>query len=147
MFINALIAGAVIIVLALATYASMLLIALHKQKKHLNTHKQKRLDYLYDSVETIAKAMRSDECNLSEGVIRLNGLLPSLNMRLEDYKSMYQLYLVVMDMPTHEKRNEIPRNHRMRLDLTRESSEVTHEKGIKLDIERLLTTLQQKKRK
>ncbi|MGV6987899.1 DUF2489 domain-containing protein [Testudinibacter sp. P80/BLE/0925] len=134
---------AIAIIVGLASYAAWLLLALRKQKQKIAAARQKRKDFTFDSVQIIAKAMLNDDCNLSEGVIRLNALLPGLMPNaLEKYHAMQQLYQVVMDMPTHEARRALPKNQRMRLDLTRESSEVELESKIKLELRQLLSDLE-----
>lgn len=133
----------VAIVVGLASYAAWLLLALRQQKQKIAAARQKRKDFTFDSVQIIAKAMLNDDCNLSEGVIRLNALLPGIiPTALEKYSAMQQLYQVVMDMPTHEARRALPKNQRMRLDLTRESSEAELESKIKLELRQLLSDLE-----
>ncbi len=43
-----------------------------------------------------------------------------------------------MEMPTHEKRRELKKNERMRLDLQRESAEAELEQKIRLELQQLL---------
>jgi hypothetical protein len=142
MWINLLLVAAIIIVAGLASYAVLLLLALRKQKQKMAAARQKQADFTYDSVRIIAKAMLNNDCNLSEGVIRLNALLPGLKPKaLDNYPAMQQLYSVVMDMPTHEARRALVKNQRMRLDLTRESAEVELEQKIKLELRQLLSDI------
>ncbi|MDH3000588.1 hypothetical protein A1D23_01765 [Chelonobacter oris] len=143
-----LILAAIAVIVGLASYAAWLLLALRRQKQKITAARQKRQDFTYDSVQIIAKAMLNGDCNLSEGVIRLNALLPGLTPRaMDNYPAMQQLYHVVMDMPTHEARRALPKNQRMRLDLTRESREVELDAKIKLELRRLLSDIEIKNRK
>ncbi|TNG93440.1 DUF2489 domain-containing protein [Pasteurellaceae bacterium USgator11] len=134
---------AVVIVVGLASYATWLLLALRRQKQKIAAARQKRHDFTFDSVQIIAKAMLNDDCNLSEGVLRLNALLPGLQPQaLDKYSAMQQLYQTVMEMPTHEARRALPKNQRMRLDLTRESAEAELEQKIKLELRQLLSDIE-----
>lgn len=132
---------ACVIVAALTGYAVYLLLALQKQKKAFATAKLARANRLKESIEIIAKAMQNGDCNHSEGVIRLKMLLDPLGHSLKNYPAMFQLYEVVMDMPTHEKRRELKKNERMRLDLQRESAEADLEQKIHSELTSLLSAV------
>ena len=69
-------------------------------------------------------------------------LEPLGRKKLNAYTAMFQLYEVVMDMPTHQARRELKKNERMRLDLTRESAEAELEQKIKLELHQLLADIQ-----
>ena len=142
MWISLSIIGAIIIIV-MAGYAVYLLLALQKQKKALTNARSARTERLKESVIIIAKAMQNGDCNHSEGVIRLKMLLEPLGRKkLNAYTAMFQLYEVVMDMPTHQARRELKKNERMRLDLTRESAEAELEQKIKLELHQLLADIQ-----
>lgn len=142
MWISLSIIGAIIIITMVA-YAVYLLLALQKQKKALTNARSARTERLKESVTIIAKAMQNGDCNHSEGVIRLKMLLEPLGRKkLNAYTAMFQLYEVVMDMPTHQARRELKKNERMRLDLTRESAEAELEQKIKLELRQLLADIQ-----
>lgn len=130
---------AVLVIVAMASYAGYLLLALQKQKKAIaNMRTARSSQRLTESIVIIAKAMQNGDCNHSEGVIRLKMLLDPLGKKLKNYQAMYQLYEVVMEMPTHEKRRELKKNERMRLDLQRESAEAELEQKIRLELQQLL---------
>ena len=142
MWISLSITGAIIII-TMAAYAVYLLLALQKPKKALTNARSARTERLKESVIIIAKAMQNGDCNHSEGVIRLKMLLEPLGRKkLNAYTAMFQLYEVVMDMPTHQARRELKKNERMRLDLTRESAEAELEQKIKLELHQLLADIQ-----
>lgn len=142
MWTTILIILALLIISAMLGYAIYLLLALQKQKKAFSQAKLARMKRLKESCEIIAKAMQSGECNLSEGVIRLKMLLDPLGHSLRNYSSMYQLYEVVMDMPTHDARRTLKKNERMRLDLQRESAEADLEQKIKLELQQFLNAIE-----
>ncbi|MDO5055197.1 MAG: DUF2489 domain-containing protein [Pasteurella oralis] len=142
MWTTLLIIIAVLIIVATAAYAGYLLLMLQKQKKAIQHARNARTLRLKESIVIIAKAMQNGDCNHSEGVLRLKMLLEPLGKKLKSYQAMHQLYEIVMDMPTHEKRRELKKNERMRLDLQRESAEVELEKQILLEIHQLLADME-----
>ena len=134
--------AAVIIIAGMVGYATYLLLALQKQKKALQQARRNRINRIKESIEIIAKAMLNDDCNLSEGVLRLKMLLEPVGMSIKNHVTMLQLYEVVETMPTHEARNALKKNERMRLDLQRESAEAALEKNIKLELHQLLADIE-----
>lgn len=73
---------ALLIVLSMAAYAVSLFVKLHRQKKQLKQAQQQRYRTVIDSIEVIAKAMQSEQCDLSEGVLRLKPLLDVIGKNL-----------------------------------------------------------------
>lgn len=127
------------IIIAIGAYSLYLFAQLRKQKQLFEQAKQARITRIKESIEIIARAMHSNECNHSEGVIRLRMLLEPLGQkRLQDYPAMWALYEVVQDMPTHDERKALKKNERMKLDLARESKEVELEEQIKEEVLQLL---------
>lgn len=137
-----LIIGAVVILAAMLSYAVYLLVRLQRQKKLLQLARDARFNRIQESIEIIAQAMLSQQCNSSEGVLRLKPLLDVLGQKkLSDYPAMWALYQVVMDMPIFDERKSLPRNQRMKLDLTREASEAEYEPKIYLEARQLLSDI------
>ena len=133
---------AVCIIVGMIGYATYLLLALQKQKKALQQARRNRINRIKESIEIIAKAMLNDDCNLSEGVLRLKMLLEPVGMSIKNHVTMLQLYEVVETMPTHEARNALKKNERMCLDLQRESAGAALEKNIKLELHQLLADIE-----
>ncbi|EGT77439.1 MULTISPECIES: DUF2489 domain-containing protein [Haemophilus] len=129
---------ALFLVTGLTLYAIRLLKQLKVQKELIAKAKNNRVIRLKESIDIIARAMQSGECNLSEGVIRLTMLLMPFGKNLSTYPAMANLYEVVRDMPTHDDRKLLEKRERMRLDLERESAEVQFEKDIKQELYILL---------
>ncbi|WP_051977455.1 DUF2489 domain-containing protein [Necropsobacter rosorum] len=134
---------AALIIAALIGYTVYLLAALQKQKKAFAQARAARIERLKQSIVIIANAMQTGDCNHSEGVIRLKMLLEPLGKSLSRYASMFALYQVVMDMPTHEARRALKKNERMRQDRQRESAEAELEQKIKLELRQLLADMEQ----
>ncbi|MBE2897326.1 DUF2489 domain-containing protein [Pasteurellaceae bacterium TAE3-ERU1] len=136
----------IVIVVGLAGWAGSLMLAVNKQKQRINAVKLRQFDYAKESIEIIANAMLRDECNLSEGVIRINGLLANIGgMALRDYPAMFALYDTVKAMPILDERRALKRNERMRYDLTREAKEAELQAAILDDARQLLQDLQHRK--
>ncbi len=129
---------ALFLVTGLTLYAIRLLKQLKVQKELIAKAKNNRVIRLKESIDIIARAMQSGECNLSEGVIRLTMLLMPFGKNLSTYPAMANLYEVVRDMPTHDDRKLLEKRERMRLDLERESAEVQFEQDIKKELYILL---------
>ena len=126
------------LVIGLCLYAIYLLKQLTIQKELITKAKHARTIQLKESIDVIARAMQSGECNTSEGVIRLTMLLRPFGKNLSTYPAMANLYGVVRDMPTHDARKLLDKRERMRLDLDRESAEVQFEQDIKKELYILL---------
>jgi len=83
---------ALIVVLGLSGYTIRLLKQLKQQNIMIAKSKAIREARLKESIEIIARAMQSGECNHSEGVIRLTMLLMPFGKTLTPYPSMAQLH-------------------------------------------------------
>ncbi|WP_375058609.1 DUF2489 domain-containing protein [Zobellella sp. DQSA1] len=131
-----------VIIVGLAVYAGILLARLKQQTQRREQAIARRNERILDSIRTIAMAVRDDQCNLSEGAIRLTNLLNTLQFSSPkdfagDYPGLYDLYDRVKEMPTHEARKQLKRNERMRQDLQRAGFENEFEAQIKIEVERL----------
>jgi hypothetical protein len=119
-----LICAAIIIIVGLGFYAGKLLLQLKQQKQRQAQTRLKRIDSITESVQVIAKAMEQQQCDLSEGCIRICNLLPALPMdNLPDYATnypaIYSLYEKVAHMPTHKAREQLPKKERRKQDIQR----------------------------
>nr|WP_237332573.1 DUF2489 domain-containing protein [Zobellella iuensis] len=131
-----------LIIVGLAVYAGVLLARLKQQTQQREQAINRRNERIIDSIRTIAMAVRDDQCNLSEGAIRLTNLLNTLQFSrpkdfAQDYPGLYDLYDRVKEMPTHDARKQLKRNERMRQDLQRAGFEHELEAQIKIEVERL----------
>lgn len=129
---------AVLILLSMAGYALHLFLKLRKQKQFFQQAQNARMLNILESVEIIAKAMQTKQCDLSEGVLRLKPLLDVLGHKLSLYPAMWELYQVVESMPILDARKNLKRNERMKLDLERESKEIELEEQIQAELPELL---------
>ena len=135
---------ALVIVASLAFYAGSLLFKLRTQQQLRNQKTQQRIDNISESIQTIAKALGQQQCNLSEGCIRLFHLLEALPVKdkpdfSQRYTGLYSLYFQVKDLPTHETRKAQTKNATKQQDLLREELEAQLESQILKDVSVLKT--------
>jgi len=125
--IVALFVGAVIIA-GLAFYAGQLLYKLNAQKKliaqkqaeqhqKLKQSRLKRNAKLADSIHLIARAMAEEQCEYSEGCLRIWVLMSQYAFEDERdltlaYPGIYKMYNVVKEMPTHDARKKYSKKER-----------------------------------
>lgn len=141
---------AVFILLSLAGYAISLILKLrkqsaleHKLRQEAEKAQKERFQRIVDSIDIIARAMLAEQCDLSEGVLRLKTLMDVLALKLEEYPAMWALYEVIEDMPILDERKTLKRNERMKLDLEREAKEAELESQIKQECQQLLINIEQ----
>lgn len=144
---------AALILLSLAGYALHLMMKLKLQKRRekelIEEAKQaqkERYLRILDSIDVIARAMMSEQCDLSEGVLRLKPLLDVLGRKLSRYTAMWALYQVVENMPILDERKNLKRNERMKLDLEREAKEAELESDIRIECYQLLQDIEEIKK-
>lgn len=134
---------AVSIVMGLAFYAGRLLWLVKQQNIQQQQaaakaaqQQQDKKQYLQESIVLISRAMLEQQCEFSEGALRLWVLLdhwPQADKpdATTSYPGIYQMYSVVKDMPTHQARKEQDKK------LTRQQDKLrlTAEKDLKAQIE------------
>lgn len=143
---------AILVVLSMAGYAVYLMLKLRKQNaqnkallEQVEQVKKARFERIIDSIDVITRAMLSEQCDFSEGVLRLKPLLDVLAKPLSQYSAMWELYQVVEDIPILDERKALKRNERMKQDLHRQSKEVELEEQIKAECHQLLIDIAQLK--
>lgn len=149
-----LIIGSLIIV-GLAFYAGKLLQQVKQQKlrqqQEAELQQQKLAEkkhYLQESIVLISRAMLEQQCELSEGALRLWVLLdhwPQTDKPdpIQSYPGLYQMYQVVKDMPTHQARKEQDKKLTRQQDKLRQQAEIDLKAVIEADVQLLLTRFQQ----
>jgi len=138
---------ALIVIVPLAIYAGMLLSQLKKQtadKAIAEQEKQSALKKhdikILNSVVIIVRAMKEEQCELSEGCWRLSVLLDSLKLSSELnllFPSVYGLYNGIQHMPILEERKKLPKQERMKLDFERMKLEAELKSKIQQDVSEL----------
>ena len=151
--ILALFVGAAIIV-GLAFYAGQLLYKLSAQKKlivkkqaeqqqKLKQSRLKRNAKLADSIHLIARAMHEQQCEFSEGCLRIWVLMSQYGFEDEQdlttkYSGIYKMYQVVKEMPTHDARKKYSKKEIFKLDSARWRAEESNADAIKADCEKII---------
>ncbi|NMM40360.1 DUF2489 domain-containing protein [Pseudoalteromonas arctica] len=151
--ILALCVGAVIIA-GLAFYAGQLLYKLSAQKKLIAKEQVKqqaklaksRLERnakLADSIHLIARAMHQEQCEFSEGCLRVWVLMSQYSFTDDEdlsgrYPGIFAMYEVVKEMPTHDARKKYSKKEIFKQDSARWRAEETHAEQIKADCEKII---------
>lgn len=144
---------AVAIVIGLAIYAAYLL---QKVKQQTNQQVNEQSNTLYKrntrlkhDIFTIAWAMKDEQCDLSEGCIRVCILIdhiyeqagqPTTDLEnrdnfLEKLPGIAALYEKIKDLPTHEKRKKLDKRELRKQDFQRWKDEAEHKPQILQDIQ------------
>lgn len=146
--------AAAAIVAVLAFYAGKLLWQLQQQTKQRQQdelqHQQKLVEkrrYLTDSIILICRAMLEQQCELSEGALRVWVLLDHLQPDRQpdpvlSYPGLHQMYQVVKDMPTHDARKQQSKQQIFQQDKIRLNAEQELKQAILADSKALLERLQ-----
>lgn len=127
--------GAVVIIIGLGIYAGKLLFLLQLQNKKQTQVRQQRIDNIQSSIQTIAFAMLQQQCELSEGAIRICNLLEALPIDplpnyKDDYPSLFKLFESVKHFPTHQDRAKLSKKTRREQDKQREQLESEFESEV-----------------
>lgn len=142
---------AVLIIFGLAFYAGKLLFQLNVQKQKQQAQLEKRQAKvkqrnvkIADSINLISRAMKEKQCEYSEGCLRVWVLMSQYKFSDEidleqEYQSIFKMYDVVKEMPTHEARKKYTKKEIFKMDSARWRTEKELEEGILADAEKLAT--------
>jgi hypothetical protein len=134
-------------VAGLAFYAGTLLWQLQQQSQAKQKQLADKHQYLRDSITLICKAMLQQQCELSEGALRVWVLLDHLAPEhkpdpVTSYPGLHQMYQVVKDMPTHQARKAQSKALTLQQDEVRLKAEQELKDFILADAQALLLRLQ-----
>ena len=120
-----------LIIAALGVYAGKLVFQLQQQNARQKDAREKRLIVMFESIHTIARAMQQQQCNVSEGTIRICRLLRALPEEARDYASEYPaihtLFTEVSGFAILDDRKVLSKQQRFNEDKAREAIEEQHE--------------------
>ena len=130
------------IVGGLAFYAGRLLFKLNKQKQFQDKKRQQRVLSITQSIQTISMALEQQQCNLSEGCIRLYNLLECIPIDnrpdySQHYPAIYGLYERVKNLATHDDRKLLTPSELRQQDEQREEDESQWESKILVEVSQL----------
>lgn len=137
-----------LIIAALGVYAGKLLFMLKQQNERQRQARADRLERLLESIETIALAMKQQQCNISEGAIRICNLLDALpdadsDKHRKQFPAIHNLFIAVSGFATLEKRKALSKKQRFEEDCAREAIEEQHESKVLKEIPDLITYCKQ----
>lgn len=126
---------ALLIIIGLGFYAGKLLFLLKQQKAQQEATRNGRVKSISESIALIAKAMEQQQCELSEGVIRIVNLLNALPLvEPPNYKAQYphihSLFIEVSGFAILEERQKLTKVERRKQDLAREQIESEYESKV-----------------
>lgn len=126
---------ALLIIIGLGFYAGKLLFLLKQQKAQQEATRTGRVKTISESIALIAKAMEQQQCDLSEGVIRIVNLLNALPLvEPPNYKAQYphihSLFIEVSGFAILEARQKLTKVERRKQDLAREQIESEYESKV-----------------
>ncbi|WP_016957003.1 DUF2489 domain-containing protein [Catenovulum agarivorans] len=126
---------ALLILAGLSFYAGKLLMQVKQQQQQAEQQKQKiktdRDNRLIESIQTISHAMESEQCEISEGALRLAVLFDHLsNAQQINYPKKYPAIHALNDKIKHfailEERKKLEKKERMRQDFQRLQAEAEY---------------------
>ncbi|WP_167855906.1 DUF2489 domain-containing protein [Natronospirillum operosum] len=127
---------ALFIVLGLGAYAGWLHWRLWQHRRQIaqqeagyQRQRQVHEDYLIDSIRIIAQNMVEEDLNISEGSIRIRFLLEGMELPAEErarFQAFDDLYEQVRELDTHQARQALTPQERLRQDQVREAHEREH---------------------
>ncbi|WKE65453.1 DUF2489 domain-containing protein [Gallaecimonas kandeliae] len=130
----------VLVIAGLAFYLGKLLFMVKAQRQKREAAIAERNEKLLSSIHIIARAMLEEQCDFSEGAIRIRNLLDHLHPYKaygERFPALFDLYKRVKDLPTHEARKELDKKELRRQDREREGWERELSDAIKAEAELL----------
>lgn len=142
---------ALAIIIGLALYAASLLRRVARQNKALTAEQlaqqqviDRRNDKIAESIRLIAKAIVEQQCELSEGAIRISRLLETFNQPGDAnypalYPCLHQLDRRLAAYPTHLAYKALKRQDRMRFDVERAKWELELKESISQECSQLLS--------
>lgn len=137
-----------LIIVILAAYAGLLLSRLKRQRMQRRELEEQavneRKEKIAESIRIISDAMLRDECDISEGSIRLVKLLtaiPTAEPRdwPTEYPSLYDFYDKIKHMPIMDERKALAKKERRKLDKERLAYAAQAGESIKAEITELVT--------
>lgn len=116
------------VIVTLGFYAGRLVYKLRQQNSEKKARTEERISNIVESITTIAAAMDQNQCNMSEGCIRLYHLLETLPLvnkpdYSKQYIGVYSLYNNVKELASHDARKQLSSEERRIQDSFRENVE------------------------
>ena len=131
-----------VIIAGLGVYAGKLLFLLKQQNQRQANARNKRIDKITESIFVIVKAMQQQQCDLSEGTIRICNLLAALPIENQpNFKAMFPqihtLYIEISGFAVLEAREKLTKAERRKQDRAREEIESEYESLVLPELEQI----------
>ena len=128
-------AFAALVIIGLAFYAGKLLFLLSKQNQRQKAARAERIKTISQSISTIAMAMEQQQCDLSEGTIRICNLLEALPVQPlpnfnDEFPAIFTLFKSISHFATLEARQALDKKTRRQQDMQREEIESKFESQV-----------------
>ncbi|GGF64595.1 DUF2489 domain-containing protein [Alteromonas lipolytica] len=137
-----------LIIAALGVYAGKLVFQLQQQNARQKAAREQRLVVMFESIHTIARAMQQQQCNVSEGTIRICRLLKALPEEAKDYAEQYPaihtLFTEVSGFAILEDRKALSKSQRHAEDKAREALEEQHESTVLKELPAIIAYCEQR---
>lgn len=127
---------AFIIIAALGGIAAYYVWQVKKQNAQLKAEQEaqkkawrEKKEELAKDIKFIANSMVQDQCEITEGCLRIKVLMDHLDGDLQfkpEFKAIQQVFTLTSDMPTHKAYKELPRKEQFKLDKKRYKIEDEH---------------------
>lgn len=143
---------AVSIIIGLFVYLVSLLRRIKRRKIYTQRKITLRNQKLADDIYTIAWAMQQQQCELSEGCLRICVLLDHIIEQPKPsypalYPGIFALYEQVKDLPTHSARRAQSKQQRRQMDAKRQAQEKKLKPMIVTDITQIIDDFRSKRGK
>ena len=103
-------------------------------------NESKRLDFLCESVNVIARAVLDGQCPVIEGCIRLAVLLDNLSLDCDSkhrFSVVFEIYDQTRHIPSHDNWKALPRKQQLRYQQEMHKLEQQHQEAIREAMEQV----------
>jgi hypothetical protein len=139
---------AAIIISGLSFYAGRLLFLLQKQKEkeqafitEFQLQHEKKVQHTLFSIRTIASAISQEQCELSEGAIRICTLLDNFagqELAYEnEFPAFYKMFNKIKHLPSHQAYLDLAKQERMSQNMKRWQWEAEHKDEMIIEAKQL----------
>lgn len=130
------------LVLGLAGYAAYLWAQVLRLERAKQKVKQERLQQLQGQLAVMARAVLTEQVNLTEGVLRISAMLQTIEEPVAaDVAVIHEMAETALQFAIGEARSQLPRAERERQDGVREALESRYEATVKAAVKRLQAVL------
>lgn len=133
--------GMAIVVLALAAITARLWWQVGQQNRKIREQADQkaqkeldRIDYIYESLNVIARAVLDDQCPVTEGCIRMAVLMDNLSLDCDTkhrFSPIFTIYNATRHIPTHSSWKALERKQQRTFEREMRALEREHEQTVR----------------